>query len=103
MAGPGGTAEGFQPNFWQRLKGTFTGENPWDNQGMGMGANGFDQRAMYGYGATPYPGSFQQHHPMLGQIEQTVRMNEMVLQTQMVMGMMTQMSTMFFSPMGMFW
>lgn len=101
MAGPGGTATGFRPNFWQRLKGAFTGDNPWD-----PATGGFDQRQMYGgnpYSA-PYPGSYQQFDPVgHAQWAQFSQQYNAVQMTNMAMQSMTMMSMLFYSPMGMFW
>lgn len=100
MAGPGGTAPGMRPNFWQRLKGAFTGDNPWD---PGLRTDSaFDQRQMYG--GSPYsghyPGSYQQFDPMAAQWAQ---FNQQMMMSTMAMQSMSMMNMMFFSPMGMFW
>lgn len=98
LAGPGGTAEGFRPSFWQRLKGAFTGENPWDAQSRMQ--TGFDQRQMHGNRFSGgYPSRQYEFDPQAAQwaqFNQQYQMNSWML----AMQQMQTMSMMFFTPMG---
>jgi HD-GYP domain-containing protein (c-di-GMP phosphodiesterase class II) len=107
LAGAGGVQQGFQPNFWQRLKGAFTNENPWNPNDPVAGQNPRNTR---------YPGNYNQYDPVAAQWQQIQRNNQMMMGGMgmgmggmgmggMGMGMMNQMSMMnmmFYSPFGMY-
>ncbi len=100
LAGPGETAQGYNPTLWQRLKGAFTNENPW--QAGPHSSGGFVDPRTQGY-----PGSYQQVDPLAAQMAMMNQQNQMMMISNMGWGMMNQMqmmNTMFFTPgAGMFW
>jgi hypothetical protein len=95
---------GTKPSFWQRLKGAFTGDNPWEMGGpQGPGAH---------HGAPPYsggmPSSHHQYDPVSGQMHQMNQMTNMMNTMTMVnMGVSTlsmlAMPTMFYGGFGLGW
>ena len=87
---------GVKPSFWERIKGAFTGDNPWDNQTAH-------------HGAPPYvggmPSSHHHYDPMTQQMHEMNRMNKFMNTMTMVnMGVSTlsllAMPTMFFGGFG---
>ncbi len=102
MAGPGQPQQGFQPSFWQRLKGAFTGQNPWQ-YGARMESGYVPPQANGGQGGASrmggFPGSYQQYDPMAAQIHQMNQMNNVMMASTMGMSLMNSMSMMFYSPM----
>ncbi len=54
-ARPGQPQQGFQPSFWQRLKGAFTGENPWTDPAQGAAQHSAASGPSYGGAHAPPP------------------------------------------------
>jgi hypothetical protein len=67
---------GYKPSFWQRLKGAFTGDNPWQPTGpQGPGGPGAHHGTpSYGGGM---PSSHHQYDPMSGQMHEMQQMQRM--------------------------
>ncbi|MFA5507848.1 MAG: hypothetical protein WC314_23605 [Vulcanimicrobiota bacterium] len=95
QGGPMPHQTGVKPSFWERIKGAFTGENPWDNQAH--------------HGAPPYvggmPSSHYQYDPMQAQYQQMQRTTNMMNTMSMVtMGVsalsLMAMPTMFYPSFG---
>ena len=96
QGGPMPHQNGVKPSFWERIKGAFTGDNPWDNQTAH-------------HGAPPYvggmPSSHHHYDPMTQQMHEMNRMNKFMNTMTMVnMGVSTlsllAMPTMFFGGFG---
>ncbi len=102
LAGPGGVAEGVRPSFWERFKGAFTNENPWDPQFAAQRQQDHQQYFQGPQNSAPYPAGFHQTGTgsMADQMAAMQRQNNVMLAGMTAMTALPMLNMMFFSPFG---